>query len=359
MDNRRGAIMPEAILFPDEDPLPAVQTLGRNPSANLNPSASVFEPGTSRQPGVLTASTNLQRSLGISEQPVLGSTDFERNNKFPDNLNARQLNDDLHDTSTKNTTQSAKAIESTRKFINHDLSGFEDVVNWKVPAGFTGLDEKEVHNRRNSDAALFYEEGIRFQPGPQCRNAFRTVTVSGIPVGATFRDVTTAIKGGEIQDIQLVNLSGIMSVCGQHRVEWHDRTMVARVVFLHENGAIAFHDYSQKTGAYVNGERVFVKIVPTPTWPLNEKLEVLVYEQAATRILFIQGIGGKHLMELLSTEKGKLVNVTDCTEDYGDDGEGEERWEVECVGIVAAARLMETLQGKAVEASYAPDPCAK
>ncbi|KIX93319.1 uncharacterized protein Z520_10962 [Fonsecaea multimorphosa CBS 102226] len=149
------------------------------------------------------------------------------------------------------------------------------------------LGENGIAWRQNSP---FMDHPVRYLPEDAAgtTDAYRTVMIDAIPIGSTFPDVLSIVKGGSLESIQLFPPIGKVT-----------NFMTARVVFNYEESAHNMIKHQEaKAGEDNDSNRFKIKGVavrcwmPTdPTYPRNEELERKVLgSSGASRIILISDI---------------------------------------------------------------------
>ena len=122
----------------------------------------------------------------------------------------------------------------------------------------------------------FFKYGIRFEPDPIETNVYRTVVINGLTSDTTLGQVLPKVRGGMVIEAQLLNT---MEILGCNSV---------LVVFLHEDGAMSYDEYTKQHSIVINNRRLGVNTVPTPTYPINPRVKTRIEVHKQTRCLEVR-----------------------------------------------------------------------
>ncbi|KAH8703429.1 hypothetical protein BGW36DRAFT_422992 [Talaromyces proteolyticus] len=163
---------------------------------------------------------------------------------------------------------------------------WDGTIEWKLIRIFTDRkDEIQAMNNYSltvgqgalKDQYLF-QYGLRYLPRPHDKNTYRTVRVEGLPDDATLDGLLAQVCYGNVYSADLLNTIGIV---GYH---------TARIVFLHQQSALAFCKHVKSNGIFVHGFRVRATMEKTATYPMGKYISDAISHYGCTRCVSISGI---------------------------------------------------------------------
>ena len=204
------------------------------------------------------------------------------------------------------------------------------VIEYKMPSQFPGHpkwkiskqnpifdDVEEVSSARAmggppmNRSSQFYTHPVRYLPedAVTSTDCYRTVMVYDIPVGTNVKEVLNIVKGGYLESIELVGPIGNAT-----------NFMTARLVFIHESGAMGMISHQGVKGLEINGTAVHAWLVQEPTYPRPSDMDDEIFgEEQASRILLVGGVDKSHY-ELVRSRL-ELLNlsqwVVECAPSWG------------------------------------------
>ena len=273
---------------------------------------------TSAEPN---SSNSSQYYADFSEAPVSTSASFVTadTNKVSDNEAntgpvqpldtknplAQQENiavDAVSDVGTGSCTQSCESqqIKAAEASKEHDFAFAKTALgptlrkpSWKVNRVFSTetLQERSVdeHKRGMGPAEYPYPElfkyGIRYVPDEEERDVYRTVLISNLPADITMHQVLDKVRGGIVVDAKLLDT---MKLVGGNS---------ALIVFLREHAALDYEEQAKCHPIYFHGSLANVRMVLTPTWPIDPGLRGAIDAHQHTRCLEVHKFPRRQISE--------------------------------------------------------------
>lgn len=196
--------------------------------------------------------------------------------------------------------------------------------------------------------ALFVH-GLRFRPGPEDTNVYRTLLITNLPADLTLAKLLDEVRGGVIFDAQLLNTT---SITGSHS---------AIIAFLNQDAAMAYKEYVTKHAIIFQGLLAKVSML-TPTWPIKFQRYKQIIDHKRTRCLeihdFPQSVEAGELTAVLRTcpsQSNTWLVRADLTKDSV--------FNLQFSSIEHASRAYDRLLKSKVFAQcpikFACDPCAQ
>jgi hypothetical protein len=103
----------------------------------------------------------------------------------------------------------------------------------------------------------FFRHGITYVPEKEHNSCFRKVIILGLDKQTSLLEVLENIRGGPLESINLLNTS------------FMDESASAMVTFLDGYSATQYVSFVEMYGLPRLGQRVSVKLIPSPTYPLS------------------------------------------------------------------------------------------
>lgn len=204
------------------------------------------------------------------------------------------------------------------------------VIEYKMPSEFPGQPRWKIskqnpifEDREESSSARakggapmnrgsqFYTHPVRYLPedAVTSTDCYRTIMVYDIPKGTTVKEVLNVVKGGSLESVELVGPIGNAT-----------NFMTARLVFIHESGAMEMISHQGVKGLEINGTAVHAWLVQEPTYPRPSDMDDEIFgEDQASRILLIGGIDKSHYG--LVKSRLEVLNLTEwmveCAPSWG------------------------------------------
>ncbi|KAJ9223413.1 hypothetical protein DTO271D3_4153 [Paecilomyces variotii] len=199
---------------------------------------------------------------------------------------------------------------------------------------------------RTASKLWLFQYGIRYIPGSEEKNAFRTVKVENLPLDIDMNTLLSQVCGGEIVVARLLNTS---SITGHH---------TALVTFVQQRQAEAFVDYASKYGLSFGKDNVSVKMLETPTYPMSAEMEGLILDEGYTRCVVIRDFEEDLYEELVSLVIGSVCGNE--IEEIKPEGNSVT---IQFHSIKMAAVAFGLIRGRrsfsGCRLDFAPDPCAR
>ncbi|KAL6716208.1 hypothetical protein ACLMJK_005774 [Lecanora helva] len=121
----------------------------------------------------------------------------------------------------------------------------------------------------------FFKYGIRFEPDKDERDIYRTIVISNLSADTTMHQVLERVRGGVIISATLMDT--MVTTGGKS----------ALITFLHEYAALDYERHAKSCPIMINNTWIKVKVLPTPTWPIDASLRVSIDTHQHTRCLEI------------------------------------------------------------------------
>ncbi|KAI1144516.1 hypothetical protein F5Y05DRAFT_407905 [Hypoxylon sp. FL0543] len=125
----------------------------------------------------------------------------------------------------------------------------------------------------------------------------RSVSLTDLPPGATWWDVTSAVRGGALVDVYL-----------------QTRTLFANVSFLTEESARAFFEHASKNGIYVKDKKVSVDWAQRQFWLSG--YDAAKAAEGTTRNLVIRNCGQKLTEAMVRADLGHIHGLVVIKVDF-------------------------------------------
>ena len=176
-------------------------------------------------------------------------------------------------------------------------------MNWKInPANPLFDDDDQYQRARGSRTEIFWLHPVRYQPDREEPNLYRTIMIDFIPLGSELKQVLAElnrVRPGELESIQFLPRIGSAT-----------DFMTARLIFHTEYNAQTLLLESEHNGIFINGQKVRVWMVLSPTYPKNHELDENVFINNYTRIFVIDNVS-ERLVSMLpdKLQSNKQVNM--------------------------------------------------
>ncbi|MCJ1340944.1 hypothetical protein MMC09_006240 [Bachmanniomyces sp. S44760] len=198
----------------------------------------------------------------------------------------------------------------------------------------------------------FFDYGIRFQPPPDEQGVYRTVSISGIPIGTPISSLLRLIRGGMILSVQILDTI---------RITGH---LSALVIFTREEAAKGIIHHTKTHPLRISNTNLHVRLVETPTYPIPWPLQNAITTHSHTRVLLISNLTPEtislaSLRKDLHPHPALSIDLIEFME-MRTDGVVEVRF----TSIAAAGRGYGVLRGhrgyrsRGVEVVFGRDPCS-
>ncbi|KAL9008876.1 MAG: hypothetical protein Q9173_006041 [Seirophora scorigena] len=149
---------------------------------------------------------------------------------------------------------------------------------WSAKLSAVSASEREDAIFAHKRYALFpdlFRYGIRFRPDPTETDIYRTVLVDNLPAGVTVSALLQKIRGGAIESVKSLDTTRITG------------RLSALITFVHEKGARVALGYGVAPPLEFDGVKARVTLLPTPTYPMCQKLQTAITKHAHTRCLAV------------------------------------------------------------------------
>lgn len=199
---------------------------------------------------------------------------------------------------------------------------------------------------RTASNLWLFQYGIRYVPGPGEKNAFRTVKIENLPLDIDMNTLLNQVCGGEILVARLLNTSNIT---GHH---------TALVTFVQQRQSEAFVEYAAKYGISFGNDKVSVKMLETPTYPMSLEMEKMIFDEGYTRCVVIRDFEEDLYEQLVS-----LIIESVCGNEIEEVKPEQDVVTIQFHSIKMAAVAFELIRGRrsfsGCRLDFAPDPCAR
>ena len=191
----------------------------------------------------------------------------------------------------------------------------------------------------------FYRYGIQFKPSYQISGFRHRVIFTHLPSSVTLKSVMDLIRGGALVECVLLDTSAIRG-CG-----WS-----ALVRFRREQAVRGIYRYYQDFPPTVGGQRVSVRPIATPSYPLPHKLRIAVHDHGNTRCLRVANVSLRKEVEA-DLQKAGLTEALIL--EYI--GVVADALEIRFASVWYAMKALETLtwSGPDYQACFSEDPCSR
>ena len=171
---------------------------------------------------------------------------------------------------------------------------------WSISKTFDSSQEREsaasIHRQSCGLNELRYPDlfkyGIHYSPPDSERDVYRTVIVSNLSPDINLGTLLHRVHGGMVIDAKLLDT---VKITGKKS---------ALITFLHEYAAMCFEDYAKDNPVVINDLVACVRVVSTPTWPMQIPLRKAILDHHHTRCLKVYNfpwhISGQKLRNDLS-----------------------------------------------------------
>lgn len=237
---------------------------------------------------------------------------------------------DRTQTSHVRNTSSESTNEGQHSDASSSSGKCSQIIEYQMPSEFPGQprwkiskqnpifeDREEIISARAKGGApmnrgsQFYAHPVRYLPedAVTSTDCYRTVMVYDIPKGTTVKEVLDMVKGSSLESVELVGPIGKAT-----------NFMTARLVFIHESGAMEMISHQDVKGLEINGTAVRAWLVQEPTYPRPSDMDDLIFgEDQASRILLIGGVDKSHYG--LVKSRLEVLNLTEwmveCAPSWG------------------------------------------
>ena len=228
-------------------------------------------------------SSNDQTSsiLGDTKAPNRNFSPQLHANAFESRPNVLEISQ-VREVDNKDPLKSNEAAHSAThaSLLNH-VGKVESL--WQTEDIFDSVDERRLLGCRNQAGAGrddiklpdLFKHGLRFNPGLNTINVIRALTIGNLPSKLTVAELTNAVRGGPIVDVQLVDTTAITG------------TRTALVTFRTEYSALAFEEWADSHRIMFHGQPAHVTVITTPTYPMSLNTSVAIFAKNQTRCLEI------------------------------------------------------------------------
>ena len=159
-------------------------------------------------------------------------------------------------------------------------------VRWNKKDFFESRTEREmalrIHQReagiRDVGFPEFFVHGLQYTPTDPDSDSLRTTLILGLPAGTRMMHVLDKVRGGLIIDAQLLDTLSVTN------------TITAKVVFHRAEAAELYKSFVHDHPFTINGATIQVRILATPTWPINLRLRKAIGELSQTRCFEVHNI---------------------------------------------------------------------
>ena len=191
---------------------------------------------------------------------------------------------------------------------------------------------------------------LRYRPQAGAANTLRTISIANVPDPASIIQVLDKVCGGMVVDIKF---SMTKSITGSSTV---------LVQFLLEVSAKSFESYASQTKLRVQGQKLQVNLLKTPTWPIPQYLRTLIECYGCTRYVWIDRFPSNLSLETLRRDTG-LTTTTKLDRVLYIQMKDAETVEI-CFSSVAAAQFARSClrslgRYRNCPIRFAPDPCTR
>ena len=206
-----------------------------------------------------------------------------------------------------------------------------------------------VFDRKGANGISFFQWGLRFIPrSPSAHDdVYRTVTIDHLPPHVTLDQILPRICGGAIYSATLLDTKAIV------------QSYTALVVFVHQNGALAFLRRVADEGFYIGASPAEVHPVPTPTYVIGADMDRQINRLGRTRCIVVSSPRAR-LRKVIHATLAK--SVYGCSvEGFGDRDEPDEvtvRFFSIKMAIGAFVFLTQHVGLDDCKLRFAADPCA-
>lgn len=208
--------------------------------------------------------------------------------------------------------------------------------------------KNELSNHGRLADQWVFQYGLRYKPEPGESNVYRTVKIEELPLDVRMDQVLGQVCCGDVFSAQLLNTK---EITGYH---------TAIVIFLQQRQAENFARYAVTEGIFINGTRLKVTVLDTPTYPMSAELETLIWHEGYTRCVALYNFR-EELMEVLQfvIQHSICGNYIECIEDGWNKNEICLRFH--SIKIAAKAFDLLTAHPSFLECriDFVPDPCTR
>ena len=165
--------------------------------------------------------------------------------------------------------------------------------SWKVNSVSSTDNSQErseaVPKRGMGPAKYRYPElfkyGIRYMPDEEERNIYRTILISNLPADITIHQLLEKVRGGIVVDAKLMDT---MKLLGGNS---------ALIIFLHEHAALDYEEHAKCHPIFFHDSLANVRMVSTPTWPIDPGLRDAIDNHQHTRCLEVHNFPRRQITE--------------------------------------------------------------
>ncbi|GAD93951.1 hypothetical protein NFIA_022830 [Paecilomyces variotii No. 5] len=261
-----------------------------------------------------------------------------------------------HRKSSSNVSDYESIMDSPSNMMPLKPAPWDGKINWALESSSIFDNQEEEFEVAAARTAFFggrtastmwlFQYGIRYIPGQGEKNAFRTVRIENLPLDIDMNTLLNQVCGGEILVARLLNTS---SITGHH---------TALVTFVQQRQAEAFVEYAAKYGVSLRKDKVTVKMLETPTYPMSTEMEKMIFDEGYTRCVIVRDFDDDLYEELVS-----LVIESVCGNEIEEVKPEQNMVTIQFHSIKMAAVAFELIRGRrsfsGCRLDFAPDPCAR